>query len=276
MPVTRRSGGKGSSAPPPKLGLRAKGKRGADPGSPPTAKRSKTAENDKEQKIIEETMDVDSGEVTKDKTAQVDDREGQNSKRNDEEMADQGKVKEGEKSASDEVKADESEVKEAAKDEEAEKDEKSTSNNNTVVQDLERKAAMPSSILEKGIIYFFFRGRVNVEEPQSVDDISRSYIVLRPLPLGAKLGEGPLEDASNARRLVLPKKFLPKSKQDRFIVFVEKANASIKDLKDQFISGSDYSTKTSGSVLLSQIKRSDSCLQYRTQNKAYSSRNPNC
>ena len=29
-----------------------------------------------------------------------------------------------------------------------------------------------SSLLEKGIIYFFFRPRVNVEEPQSVDEVA--------------------------------------------------------------------------------------------------------
>ncbi len=76
---------------------------------------------------------------------------------------------------------------------------------------------MPSTILEKGIIYFFFRGRVGIEEPQGVQDVARSYIVLRPLPLGAKLGEGPLEDLGNNRLLALPKKVLPVSHRDRFM-----------------------------------------------------------
>ena len=72
-------------------------------------------------------------------------------------------------------------------------------------------------MLEKGIIYFFFRGRVDVEKPQGAQDIARSYLVLRPLPLGAKLGEGPLEDVGNCRLLALPKKVLPVSQDDRFM-----------------------------------------------------------
>jgi hypothetical protein len=32
-------------------------------------------------------------------------------------------------------------------------------------QNLKQETAMPSFILEKGIIYFFFRGRVNIDEP---------------------------------------------------------------------------------------------------------------
>lgn len=151
-----------------------------------------------------------------------------------------------EKNAFDEVKSDVGEVKEAAKKEGTENVQKIETNNDSVVEDAERKENMPSSILEKGVIYFFFRGRVGIEDAQGVDDIARSYIVLRPLPLGAKLGDGPLEDAGNARLLALPKKVLPKSGRDRFLMFVEKVNTSVRELKESFISGSEYSTKTSG------------------------------
>ncbi|KAL2063983.1 hypothetical protein VTL71DRAFT_4477 [Oculimacula yallundae] len=151
----------------------------------------------------------------------------------------------GEKNAFDEIKADEGEVKKAADEEQEAKSKEIERNNNSVVEDDKREAAVPSSILEKGIIYFFFRGRVGVEEPQGIEDVARSYIVLRPLPLGAKLGEGPLEDSGNARLLALPKKMLPKSRQDRFLVFVENPSATIKDLREQF-SSNDYATKTSG------------------------------
>lgn len=109
-----------------------------------------------------------------------------------------------------------------------------------------REEETPSSILEKGIIYFFFRSRVNVEEPRDTNDIARSYIVLRPLPHGAKVGEGPIGDDGNCRLLALPKKLLPLSGKDRFLVFVEKAEASFKELKDDFVSASDYATKTAG------------------------------
>ncbi|KAI4188528.1 MAG: hypothetical protein L6R41_002090 [Letrouitia leprolyta] len=115
-----------------------------------------------------------------------------------------------------------------------------------VEESSKREESTPSSILEKGIIYFFFRGRVGINEPSDVNDIARSYIVLRPLPHGAKLGDGPIGDEGRNRMLALPKKVLPVSPKDRFMVFVEKANASMEDIKNS-LSSSDYMTKTAGS-----------------------------
>jgi hypothetical protein len=231
---------------------------------------------EKGQKTIDETMkDVDDVEDDKDVAKQINGTKEESSEAKDErshakaesEGAEQenrdakekmvgGEQEGGEeakeengiknaKSAFEEVKADEGEAKEAAQAEQHEKAEKITINNESSIQDAERAAGMPSSILEKGIIYFFFRGRVGVEDPQGIEDVARSYIVLRPLPIGAKLGEGPLEDSGKARLLALPKKMLPKTKQDRFLMFVEKPSAFIKDLRDQFASD-DYATKTSG------------------------------
>ena len=116
---------------------------------------------------------------------------------------------------------------------------------NAVEDSSKREEATPSNILEKGIIYFFFRGRVGINEPSDVNDIARSYIVLRPIPHGAKLSEGPIGDTNNVRMLSLPKKVLPVSPKDRFMTFVERANASLEDVKQQ-LSSSDYSTKTVG------------------------------
>ncbi|MCJ1310023.1 hypothetical protein MMC25_003684 [Agyrium rufum] len=115
-----------------------------------------------------------------------------------------------------------------------------------VEESASRADQTPSSILEKGIIYFFFRGRVGIDEPSDVGDIARSYIVLRPLPHGAKLGDGPIGDAGKNRILALPKKVLPKSARDRFMVFVEKANSSLEDIKKDVLAPSDYATKTAG------------------------------
>ena len=105
---------------------------------------------------------------------------------------------------------------------------------------------VPSNILEKGIIYFFIRGRVDVENPTSVDDIARTYLLLRPIDKDAKLGEGPIEDSGNTRLLALPKKVLPQSGKDRFMIFVEKSAATVKTLKETFLAGSEYETKTAG------------------------------
>ena len=126
-------------------------------------------------------------------------------------------------------------------------DTKTTSTDGSAVQkSSEREASTPSSILEKGLIYFFFRGRVGIDEPSNVDDLARSYIVLRPLPHGAKLNDGPVADESNNRLLALPKKVLPISHRDRFMVFVEEAHSSIEDIKTKHLTSSDYATKSAG------------------------------
>ena len=109
-----------------------------------------------------------------------------------------------------------------------------------------RNGATPSNIVEKGIIYFFFRSRVNVGSPSDVSDIARSYIVLRPIAQDAKLGHGPIGDAGNSRLILVPKKTLPQSGRDRWTAFVEKAGASFTDLKEQFLAGAEYTTKTAG------------------------------
>lgn len=249
MPVTRRAAA-GGSPPPPKPAPKSRGKRAAEGQSSKLAKRSKTGENKNDQKTMEETMEgVGTTEESKDHHARNDvngehkgEQNGTKDTQNEE--ASNG-FEEGQKNAFGEVKADESEIKEAAKEEE-QKSEQITSNTDSVIGDSKREAAMPSSILEKGIIYFFLRGRVNIDKPQGVEDIARSYIILRPMPIGAKIGEGPLEDAGNARLLVLPKKVLPKSKRDRFLAFVEKHGTSVKDLKEKFFAGNDYATKTTG------------------------------
>ena len=115
-----------------------------------------------------------------------------------------------------------------------------------VEEDEKREEAQPSNILEKGIIYFFTRGRVGVKDPDSVQDLQRSYFVLRPLPAGAKLTDGAIQEGNNNRLVALPKKVWPKSGKDRFMVFVEKAKTTMDGLKEEFFAGSEYSTKTVG------------------------------
>ena len=121
-----------------------------------------------------------------------------------------------------------------------------TTNGDATVEPKAREDDVPSSILEKGIVYFFFRARVNITDPQDVTDIARSYIVLRPLPHGAALSDGPIPEANNSRLIALPKKVLPLSGKDRFMAFVEKSKVSFTQLKDDFMSASDYATKTQG------------------------------
>ncbi|KAF2967070.1 hypothetical protein GQX73_g6498 [Xylaria multiplex] len=109
-----------------------------------------------------------------------------------------------------------------------------------------RQNVVPSSILEKGIIYFFFRGRVGIDEPSDVNEIQRSFMILRPLGKDAELGEGTIRDTGNIRLIAVPKKVFPRSGRDRWIAFVEKSDSSLKTIKEKFLSSSDYETKTVG------------------------------
>jgi len=123
---------------------------------------------------------------------------------------------------------------------------KPESNGDAVQESSQRKQDMPSNILEKGLIYFFTRNRVGIDDAESVGDLQRTFFVLRPLPTGAKLGDGAIPDMKNNRLFALPKKAFPKSHNDRFMSFVEKANTTIQDLKNNFFGGSEYETKTQG------------------------------
>ncbi|EDU44678.1 hypothetical protein PtrSN002B_004035 [Pyrenophora tritici-repentis] len=116
-----------------------------------------------------------------------------------------------------------------------------------VEESSQRAKQVPSNILEKGVIYFFTRNRVGIEESESVGDLQRTFFVLRPMPTGAKLGDGTLADNNNNRLFALPKKVFPKSHNDRFMAFVEKANTTIKELKESFFGANEYKTKTQGS-----------------------------
>ncbi|KAF1985739.1 tetrapyrrole biosynthesis, uroporphyrinogen III synthase [Aulographum hederae CBS 113979] len=228
-------------------------KRKAESSTSPASKKGKKG-GAKQQKTLEETIPKDEEEVTEDVEMKEDVNEKAEKSNNGEEApeangkdthTDAGAEQNGSaKKSKDDGKTDNADGEPA----DGPEDVKGTVNpkDGAVEKSAEVKDSMPSSILEKGIIYFFARGRVGVEEPESVQDLQRAYIVLRPLPLGAKLGDGPIEDLKNNRLLALPKKVLPKSGRDRFMTFIEKANVSMSDLKDEFMKGSDYETKTAG------------------------------
>ncbi|KAI2694820.1 hypothetical protein DTO012A7_6451 [Penicillium roqueforti] len=112
----------------------------------------------------------------------------------------------------------------------------------------ERENLVPSNILEKGFIYFFFRPRVDVDEPESFGDVARSFFVLRPTALGAEFdnGQGSVEKDASCRLMILPKKKFPTSSREREMGFVEKAGQSMQALHDNFIAGKTYQTSTRG------------------------------
>jgi uroporphyrinogen-III synthase len=136
--------------------------------------------------------------------------------------------------------------KHESKSKQPKEEKRSDTNADAVEESSQRAKKLPSSILEKGIIYFFTRNRVGLEEAESVGDLQRTYFVLRPLPDAAKLTDGAIPDLKNNRLFALPKKTFPKSHSDRFMAFVEKAPTTIQDLKENFFKGAEYETQTSG------------------------------
>lgn len=99
------------------------------------------------------------------------------------------------------------------------------------------------TILERGNIYFFFRARVNIDEPNSLDDVARTYLVLRPEIKDGDGHAGGSGDCSkgHTRLLMLPKKVLPRTGRDRFMAFVLAADESYAKLQKEFLSGSSSS-----------------------------------
>ena len=237
-------------------------KRKRAPTTTPKAKRGKKG-NKKEQATIEETMPQDEAQDVEMKDKDEEKPELTVGNGNSKEMNN------GEEEPTSHLKKEENVAEETAASSEGDQKDKSQADANGVAgedsaemkNDSEKKEmsngdsavessskreeSTPSSILEKGIFYFFERGRVGIDEPSKPDEIARSYIVLRPLPRGSKLGDGPIGDGGNNRLLALPKKVLPKSPKDRFMSFVEKANASMDEIKTNF-GASDYTTKTVG------------------------------
>lgn len=102
-----------------------------------------------------------------------------------------------------------------------------------------------TSIPEAGVISFFIRGRVDTHAVRGPDDIARTFILLRPIAQAGQPVRGTLKNADATRVIILPKKVLP-SRRERFMAFIEKANASDEEISAQFHTSSSYETKTAG------------------------------
>ncbi|KAJ9655934.1 hypothetical protein H2198_005282 [Neophaeococcomyces mojaviensis] len=235
-------------------------KRKAETGSSPSAKRGK--KEAKQQKTIEEAMDLDKAEPS---SAKAEENEGEeeskpqqdakktekeNGATNEKQVEPRHEETNGHSLEQKETEDDkqEEEFKEPEDTPtESKKGENLPAADGDAVNESARDGDVPSSILEKGVMYFFYRGRVNIDSPDSVTDIQRSFIVLRPLPHGAKLGDGPIGSSSKDCRLIaIPKKTLPTSGKDRWTAFVETANTSFPELKESFLKEDKYTTQTQG------------------------------
>ncbi|KAJ5413617.1 BTB domain transcription factor [Penicillium cosmopolitanum] len=102
--------------------------------------------------------------------------------------------------------------------------------------------------LEGGLIYFFYRSRVDVLGPCGINDVARSFIVLRPTPSEAASiqSDGSTEFGTEFRLLVVPKKVFPTSGRIKEMGFVERAGITLEELEKTLIAGEEYNTKTYG------------------------------
>ena len=84
---------------------------------------------------------------------------------------------------------------------------------------------------------------MNVEDPTSIDDAQKSYLLLRPT-------KSDPDSAQNSLRMIqIPKKALPATgSHERFLGFVIATDEDVKDLKND-IGENTYSTATRGERL---------------------------
>lgn len=112
------------------------------------------------------------------------------------------------------------------------------------------------NILEKGNIYFFYRHRVSGVATHGIHDIARSFVVLRPASpeTASDVKNNSLGFGATFRLLVFPKKVLPKHGGVKEMGFVEKAQITLKELQEAFITGFDYKTHTHGARTVPDAK----------------------
>lgn len=97
-----------------------------------------------------------------------------------------------------------------------------------------------SSILEKGIIYFFYRPKVGVETPTNIDDVQKLYLLLCP-------GLGPKESTEvsdrTKRLIVIGRKQLPDlHDHGRYWGFVDRVSTNVKTIVDENLKEEKYET----------------------------------
>ncbi|RPA73040.1 hypothetical protein BJ508DRAFT_244519 [Ascobolus immersus RN42] len=109
----------------------------------------------------------------------------------------------------------------------------------------------PNPVIEKGTFYWFFRNKVDVDEAESLDDVQRAYMVMRPIPHGQKPGNDDVKNEDINRVLIFPKKKFPSvGHHEREICFLEKPNSSVTTIRDTVLASRSYETKTKGTRTL--------------------------
>lgn len=119
-----------------------------------------------------------------------------------------------------------------------------------------REAIEKFKVLEKGDIFFFYRHKVHGTGAHGIQDVARSFIVLRPTSpwTASEVKHSSFVRGARFRLLVVPKKVLPKYGGVKEMGFVEKAQVTLKELQETFLAGFDYVTQTHGATTMPEAK----------------------
>ncbi|KAG9300781.1 hypothetical protein G9A89_023579 [Geosiphon pyriformis] len=137
-------------------------------------------------------------------------------------------------------------------------------NKNQAASKLERaRNYMPSNVLEKGHINFFYRPKIDAFHPDSPDGVQRLYIMLLPILVRPTLADPVIEAAAckkleaepmeknnpnlgKTRLLIIGRKKLPEiGKHARYWAYVDKVFENLDDIK-QVLGEGHYNTATRG------------------------------
>jgi hypothetical protein len=106
----------------------------------------------------------------------------------------------------------------------------------------EENRAKEPEILEKGLIYFFYRPKVDSEEVKGIEDVAKLYLLLSPQ--GFEKYE---ERKAKKRMIAISKKKLPQFKDHgKYWGFIVKASDKMEDITNSELEEKEYSTKTRG------------------------------
>lgn len=94
-------------------------------------------------------------------------------------------------------------------------------------------------IMEQGHIYFFYRPKIDVEKPKSIDDVQKLYLILKPFGMDKKPGK-------KARLISIPKKTLPRTEaHEQHLAIIGKVSEDIQDISKE-LEEETHETQTKG------------------------------
>jgi len=107
---------------------------------------------------------------------------------------------------------------------------------------------MADGVLESGVVYWFFRPKIGIEEAKSIDDVQKFYMLLAPSPSLDNPRDGVHSTTSTKRLLILGNKKLPAVKEKghgRVWGFVDAVSNKIEEFEET-LGAFTYQTKTRG------------------------------